>query len=242
MFHQDNHKVCPESLSILFPCYNDGGTIGSLIISAIAIAKPLFDDFEIVVVDDGSKDNSALILDELKQKYINLKIITHEKNSGYGAALNSGFHACTKEFIFYTDGDAQYDVFELPNLLEALELDTDIVNGYKVSRADPYYRILIGKLYNFINKKTFHLNIKDIDCDFRLIRKSFLNKLNLHASGGEICVELIAKAQKEKAKFKEIQVSHYHRVYGKSQFFSVKNIIRTARGVLKLRKQLKGNT
>jgi len=104
------------SLSIFFPCYNDAGTIGSLVISAYEVAKSLTYDFEVIVIDDGSEDNSKDVLDSLLQIYNDLKIVYHETNQGYGSVLKSGFKNSSKDFIFYTDGDGQYDEYEFFNL------------------------------------------------------------------------------------------------------------------------------
>ncbi|RKY32717.1 MAG: glycosyltransferase family 2 protein [Candidatus Omnitrophota bacterium] len=222
------------SLTCFFPCYNDAGSIASIVVLANKTASEITDDYEIIVIDDCSRDNSRLVLKELKQKFPRLRLIFHEKNKGYGGALKSGFYGATKEFVFYTDGDFQYDVTELKKLVGGLDENTDVVNGYKISRSDPLNRIIIGRTYQYLMKSLFNLKIKDVDCDFRLMRRAIFDKLKLKHDSGVICVEMIRKIQDLGYKFKEVPVSHYHRVYGSSQFFNFRRIFRVAKDLYKL--------
>lgn len=216
-----------SSLSIFFPCYNDKGTIASLVLEARRVAERLTDDFEIIVIDDGSSDGSRDLLLELQHQVVQLKLVFHEKNLGYGGALRSGFKTAGKEFIFYTDGDGQYDVKELPLLAERMAAGVDIVNGYKIKRSDPWHRLVIGYIYQYSIKVIFGLKIKDVDCDFRLMRMSIFDVISLESNTGTICVELIKKIQDAGFRFVEVGVSHYHRTYGSSQFFTPKRIAST---------------
>lgn len=222
------------SISIFFPCYNDANTIGKLVNDAYKIVPKLTSDFEIIVVNDGSKDNSAEILLQLQKKHPDLKIITHPKNLGYGAALRSGFAASTKTLVFYTDGDGQYSVNELPIIYQLMTPDVDFVNGIKMTRQDSAYRIILGNLYSFIARWGFWLPITDVDCDYRLIRKSLLDKLKLTATSGNICVELTKSAQRAGASFREVSIHHYERQYGKSQFFNLGHLSSTFSGLTTL--------
>mgnify|MGYP001605102971 CR=1 FL=1 len=214
------------SISVFFPCYNDAGTIGSMVILAFEVLSEISEDYEVIVVDDGSTDASRDILKELKIRYKDrFRVIEHEKNMGYGGALRTGFKNAAKELIFYTDGDAQYDVRELKKLLALMGDDTDVVNGFKTKRSDPYYRVLIGKIYHNLMKSMFNLKIRDVDCDFRLMRKRIFEKINLEYASGVICVEMVKKIQDAGFRFREVGVTHYFRAYGKSQFFNFKRII-----------------
>ncbi|MDO8430332.1 MAG: glycosyltransferase family 2 protein [bacterium] len=215
------------SLSIFFPCYNDKGTIAFMVLEAKKVAQQLTNDFEIIVIDDGSTDGSRELLSALKEQVPELKLVFHEKNGGYGAALRSGFKAATKELVFYTDGDAQYDVRELPLLLSKLTPDVDIVNGYKIKRSDPLHRIIVGYIYQYVMKLVFWLPIKDPDCDFRLIRRKVFDKVSLQSSTGTITIELVKKIQQAGFRFSEVGVHHYFRIYGKSQFFNFKRVFKT---------------
>lgn len=215
------------SISIFFPCYNDAKSIGRLIEDAFRTVRKLTRDYEVIVIDDGSRDNSRQVLKKLTKKYHKLKLVFHEKNIGYGGALRSGFQIASKDCIFYTDGDGQYDIKELPVLLTIMTPDVDFVNGIKMTRSYPTHRIIIGKLYSFIVRWLFLLPIYDIDCDFRLIRKGIVKKLNLTSSSGSICIELVKKAQIVGAKFREVSIHHFERRWGRSQFFVPKQIIST---------------
>jgi glycosyltransferase involved in cell wall biosynthesis len=215
------------SLSIFFPAYNDAGTIASLVIIAHMTARTLTDDYEVIVVNDGSPDHTGELLDELARQYAWLRIVHHPKNRGYGGALRTGFKSATKELVFYTDGDAQYDPRELVNLYDALKERVDFVNGYKIGRSDPLHRILIGRIYHYFVKTVFGLSLRDVDCDFRLMRKSVFDKVELTRDSGVICVELMKKVQDHGFRIAEVPVHHYHRTYGKSQFFNFARVGRT---------------
>ena len=164
------------SISAFFPCYNDESTIAGLVREADAQLRCATDDYEIIVVNDGSRDGSAAVLAELAQQMPRLKVVTHDVNRGYGGALRSGFAAATKELVFYTDGDGQYDVGEIPIMLALLVDDTDFVNGMKMSRSDPTYRVFVGNLHKFVTRWAFWLPIDDVDCDYRLMRRSVLEQ------------------------------------------------------------------
>jgi len=215
------------SLSIFFPCYNDKGTIGTLVLEAKQVAEKLTNDFEIIVIDDGSTDGSRELLRSLQNEVHQLRLVFHKKNKGYGATLRSGFKASVKDLIFYTDGDGQYDVKELPLLWKKMSKDIDIVNGYKIKRSDPMHRIIVGAIYQYIMKLAFSLPIKDPDCDYRLIRKRVFEKVNLKSNTGTITIELVKKIQQAGFKFTQVGVHHYFRTYGKSQFFNFSRVIKT---------------
>jgi glycosyltransferase involved in cell wall biosynthesis len=226
------------SLSIFFPAYNDGGTIPSMVLTAQIAARALTDDYEIIVVNDGSQDHTALVLAELEKQIPQLRVIHHPQNKGYGAALRTGFVSAAKEWVFYTDGDAQYNPLELSVLVEALREGVDVVNGYKISRNDPLIRILIGAIYNFGVKLAFGIHLKDVDCDYRLMRRTIFSEIELESNTGSICVEMVKKIQDAGFKFAEAPVSHYHRQYGHSQFFNWRRLLRTARHLLILWREL----
>ena len=215
------------SISVFFPCYNDAKTIGTLVENAFAVLAKLTNNHEVIVVDDGSKDNSREILTRLSKRYKRLKLIFHKRNRGYGGALKSGFTASTKDVVFYTDGDGQYDVHELKFLCDLLAPDVDFVNGIKMRRSDPGHRIFLGNLHKFANRWLFWLPIYDVDCDFRLIRRTILKKINLESNSGSICIELVKKAEQAGATFRQVSVHHYDRKYGRSQFFRPWRIFKT---------------
>jgi glycosyltransferase involved in cell wall biosynthesis len=222
-------------LSVFFPAYNDAGTIASLVISAVTVAASLTDDFEVIVVNDGSKDDTGRILDELQRLYPDrVRIVHHETNRGYGGALRTGFATASKDLVFYTDGDAQYDPAEMTLLWPKMTSDVDWVNGWKISRSDPLHRIIIGRVYHHVVKILFGLKVRDVDCDFRLMRRRIFDVVRLEKNSGVICLEMMKKFQDAGFRVAEQPVHHYHRAYGKSQFFNFPRIYRTAIDVMKL--------
>ena len=214
-------------LSIFFPAYNDAGTIASLVLVAHMTARELTEDHEVIVVEDGSPDHTGPLLDEMARHFPWLKVVHHGANRGYGGALRSGFAAAAKELVFYTDGDAQYDPREMARLWEAFSPEVDFVNGYKITRHDPLHRVVIGRLYHWFVKLAFGLRLRDVDCDFRLLRRGILDKVRLTRSSGVICVELMKKVQDHGYRIAEVPVHHFHRSYGKSQFFNLPRVART---------------
>jgi len=223
-----------ESISAFFPAYNDAATISSMVIATLLTLPKVTDDYEVIVVNDGSPDHTGEMLGELARVYPEVRIITHEKNRGYGGALRSGFGAATKSWIFYTDGDAQYDPRELPRLVAAVTGDCDVVNGYKIERFDPLHRVVIGRLYHHIVRLLFGFRLRDVDCDYRLIRRAVFDKVSLDSTSGTICLELVKKLQDLGFRFKEVPVHHYHRAHGKSQFFNFPRLIKTAKQLMGL--------
>jgi glycosyltransferase involved in cell wall biosynthesis len=215
------------SISVFFPAYNDARSIGKLVEDTLEILSQLTDAYEVIVVNDGSADETQDVLDELKLKYDAVRVVRHETNKGYGGALQSGFRAAANELVFYTDGDGQYDVRDLLKLFPLLTDDVDVVNGYKMERSDKMNRKIIGTFYNRLAHFLFSLPIRDVDCDFRLIRRTILGKISLYSSSGSICVELVYKLWRAGARFAETGVNHHARQYGKSQFFTVRRVSKT---------------
>lgn len=243
------------SISIFFPFLNDWGTVGSLIGLSIATVSKLTSDWEIIIVNDGSKkeDREALGMvaefynakfkmqnAKLQFKIKNfknrerIKIVDHEKNRGYGGALRSGIAASTKDLIFYTDCDAQYDPRELRLLYEKMKPEVGMVNGYKIKRNDPWFRIVAGRMYHYIVKFAFGIPVRDTDCDFRLMRREIFSNIKLFENTGTICVELVKKIDRAGYPITEVPVHHFWRTSGKSQFFNFKRLYKTGTNLLKL--------
>jgi glycosyltransferase involved in cell wall biosynthesis len=217
-----------ESISAVFPAYNDAPTIAGLIDKTHKLLRGTGRDFEIVVVDDGSRDGTAQVLEQSLARHSDtLRVVRHEVNRGYGAALRSGFDAATKELVFYTDGDGQYDPAELPLLLARLTPEIGLVNGYKIKRHDPLYRIVVGKTYNAFVRFSFQLQVRDVDCDFRLIRRALLREARLESDSGVICVEIVNNLQRLGCRMAEVPVHHYPRTAGRSQFFRFRAVTET---------------
>lgn len=222
------------SLSVFFPAFNDALSIPDLVHKAYRVAGRVTDDFEVIVVNDGSQDATADALSRLRVVFPSLRVVTHPLNRGYGGALQSGFAAALKEWVFYTDGDGQYDPADLESLASGMRADIDLVNGYKLKRRDTLARAILGALYNFAVRRLFGLRLRDIDCDFRLIRRSKLQSIRLVTTSGAVCVELIKKLQDSDAGMLEVGVAHYPRLHGSSQFFEASRIVKTLQQVIGL--------
>jgi glycosyltransferase involved in cell wall biosynthesis len=223
------------SLSVFFPAYNDAATIGGLVEKTFHLLQAVDSDFEVIVIDDGSVDETPQILERLLARYGEaFRVVRHPANRGYGAALRSGFAAATKELVFYTDGDGQFDPGELPLLLARMEPHIGLVNGYKIARQDPWYRILLGEVYNAVVRRAFRIGIRDVDCDFRLIRRELLVRTRLRSDSGCICVELLQQLQELGCGMAEVPVHHYPRIAGRSQFFRLSSVANTLRQLASL--------
>jgi len=222
------------SLTAFFPAYNDQFTIEGIVRTVAVELRKVTGNFEVLVVNDGSKDQTGTILDRLSAELPFLRVIHHERNLGYGAALITGFKNAKKDLIFYTDGDGQYDVRELHNLLALLKPNIDMVNGYKVKRADAWYRIFIGAAYRRTMRWAFRLSIRDVDCDFRLFRRYIFETISLESRSGVICVEMAKKFEQAGFRMAEVPVSHYPRMHGRSEFFRFRHLVFTFKGLLKV--------
>ncbi len=223
------------SISAFFPCYNDAKSIESMVRSVRGALQRSVDDFEIIVVNDGSADDSADVLARLADE-LGVVVVTHEVNRGYGAALISGFTTATKEWVFYTDGDAQYDPAELTDLVAAADDTVDLVQGVKIGRGDPLHRRIIGRVYHHGVRLAFRLQVQDTDCDFRLIRRTAVPELR--SNSGVICVELMRRMQEQGSPFVEVPIHHYERPHGSSQFFRIRHLLQAIRGLAVLWWQL----
>ena len=223
--HKSNSKS--YGLSVFFPAFNDEDSIATLVHEAMDAALRITNDYEVVVVNDGSSDGTATVLNDLASREPRLRVIHHPRNLGYGGALRSGFESATKDLIFYTDGDGQYDVREMASLVPLMVEDVDVVNGYKIRRSDSRRRIVLGAIYKFLARRMFGLPIRDVDCDFRLMRREAVQSLKLTSTSGVICTEMIYKLSKAGYRFAETPVNHYPRLHGQSQFFTLRRVTKT---------------
>jgi len=213
--------VSPISLSVFFPACNDAESLRVLVPKAYRTLHGLSSDFEVIVVDDGSTDHTPDVLQELRGRFPSLQVVKHDRNRGYGAALRSGFQASSKPWVFYTEGDGQYDVAELGELVARLSDGVDAVNGYKLQRADSLHRRLLGRCYHGLVRFLLGVRLRDVDCDFRLLRRRVLDSVQLSFSSGAICAELMTQIERAGYRIEEVPVHHYPRMSGQSQFFRV---------------------
>jgi len=213
-----------KGISIFIPAYNDEKTIGKIILDAISVLDPLKLDYEIIIVDDGSKDTTAEIVKGLAETHKTIKLVQHGDNRDYGAALKTGFATASKEWVFYTDGDGQYDIKEITKLLPYTE-EFVFINGYIIKRMDPIYRIFIGKAYQFLIDICFGKTLIYTNCDFRLIKKEIMDRITISSNSGFAPAEIVTKLVRNRAMIKQVSIKHLPRIYGRSSFFKLKKII-----------------
>ncbi|MFC1666691.1 glycosyltransferase family 2 protein [Candidatus Omnitrophota bacterium] len=212
-----------KGISIFIPAYNDEKTVRQLILDAISVMDPLDLDYEIIIVDDASRDATVKIVKRLAETHKKVKLVQHKENRDYGGALRSGFRAATKEWIFYTDGDGQYDIKEITGLLPYAG-EFDLINGYIQKRMDPWYRIFAGKIYQFLIDCLFGKTLIYTNCDFRLIRKEIIDRVSINSNSGFAPAEIIIRLVRSGVRVKQVPVSHFPRRYGRSTFFNMKRI------------------
>ncbi|MCU1345046.1 MAG: glycosyl transferase family 2 [Acidimicrobiia bacterium] len=223
----DSLNPAVDSVSVFFPCYNDADTIERMVVTAHDALCHFGAPFEIIVVNDGSTDRSAEVLAELSARVPELRVVTHSANRGYGGALITGFTSCTNQWVFYTDGDGQYDPSEILDLLKEATAAVDWVQGWKIERGDSWVRKVAGRAYHHTVRLLFRLQVRDTDCDFRLIRKALLERVTLTAHSGAVCAEMMYQFRKAGGRVVEVPVHHYAREFGTSEFFKVTNVTRS---------------
>ena len=224
-----------KNLSVFFPCFNEEGSITDTVNKATQVLEKLSIDWEIIIVNDGSKDGTTDVADGLAKSNSRVKVIHHPKNLGYGEALKSGFYGAKYDVIAYTDGDGQFDFSEINKFIEKLEI-ADLVIGYRIKRADPFYRKIFAKGWNLSLLLLFGMRLKDVDCGFKVVKKKVLERIPKLESqrGAMINAELAIKAKKFGFRISQVGVNHYPRLLGKPTGASIPVIIRSYFDLLKL--------
>ncbi len=225
------------SLSVFFPCFNEEQNLPGVVERAVTVLEQLRADYEIIIVDDGSRDHTPGIADDLAQKNDRIKVVHHATNLGYGAALQSGFRAATRDLVFYTDGDGQFDIREMPILLARIQ-DADIVSGYRLNRQDPFMRKLNGWCWTQLVCLVFWMRIRDIDCAFKLYRRSLFAGMPLRSTGALIDTEVLARAKRRGCRIVQCGVHHYARRAGHQTGANWRVIWRAFRELIQLRRRI----
>ncbi|UCC98351.1 MAG: glycosyltransferase family 2 protein [Phycisphaerales bacterium] len=226
------------SVSVFFPCYNEQENVGRTVENALMVLGKLDADFEVIIVDDGSKDGTGRIADEIAGRDSRVKVVHHERNLGYGAALRSGFKTATKELVFYTDGDGQFDMNEMPPLLDLME-HYDIVSGYRLNRRDSFVRKINGWAWTKLVCLLFGLNIRDIDCAFKLYRRGIFDRIELSSTGALIDAEILARAALKGYRITQKGVHHYPRTAGVQTGASLRVIARAFKELFELHHRIR---
>jgi len=204
-------------LSYFFPAHNEEANLAPLVDEALATLPSLADEFEVIIVDDGSRDATPRLADELAAAHPGLvRAVHHPTNRGYGAALRSGFGAARHDLVAFTDGDRQFRVADLGRLTARLaQADApDVVAGYRIRRADPFVRTVYARLYRLANRVFFGLRVRDVDCACKLFRRASLDGLRVESGGAFFSAELLIKLRASGRRVAEVGVPHYERTAG----------------------------
>jgi glycosyltransferase involved in cell wall biosynthesis len=201
-------------LSVVVPCFNEEGNVARVIRQAAKVGRSVASELEIIVIDDGSTDDTARILADLKPAIPELEVVQHCRNRGYGAAVRSGLCRARMEYVFLTDGDGQFDLSELPEAVRLLRAH-DLVAGYRLQRRDGWWRRLWGRVWTALVNRVFGLRVRDANCAFKLLPQSLVRTSNLRSDGALISAELLAEARRSELTIAECPVSHYPRLVGR---------------------------
>lgn len=205
------------SLSVFFPAYNDEGNIGKVTERAVEVLEEMGADYEVIIVHDGSPDRTGEVADELARRHPRVRVIHHERNLGYGAALKTGFTSAKNEYIFYTDGDNQFDVGEMKKFVPLVSLGlSDLVVGFRNRKQYSLYRKITSFTYNLVLQVLFDLPYRDVDCAFKLVPKSLIDGMVISSVDAFIDAELLIRAQQRGYAITEIGVTHRPRETGVS--------------------------
>jgi len=226
------------SVSVFFPCYNEQGNVARTVENALRVLEKLNADFEIIVVDDGSSDGTGRIADEIAGRDKRVKVVHHEHNLGYGAALRSGFASATKELVFYTDGDGQFDMNEMPSLLPLME-QWDIVSCYRLNRRDTFIRKVNAWAWTKLVCLLFGLKIRDVDCAFKLYKREIFDRIKLSSTGALIDAEILARAAGKGYRITQKGVHHYPRTAGAQTGAKLRVVLRAFKELFKLHHQIR---
>jgi len=227
-----------SSLSIFFPCYNEEGNIECVTRAALDAAPRFAERFEIILVDDGSSDRTGEIADSLAAEVSQVRAVHNRPNLGYGGAVARGLTESQMEWIFFTDGDGQFDIGELSKLVELLDR-CDLAVGYRINRADNPIRRLNAFCWGVLIRALFGLKVRDIDCAFKLLPKSLIGAIELHSSGAMISAELLAKAKYRGLRIAEVGVNHHPRTAGEQTGANAKVILKAFRELFRLRRHIR---
>lgn len=226
-----------SGISVVLPAYNEEKNIPKTVTAVVRTMKDITDDFEVLVVDDGSKDRTVEVTLELAAKYPEVKLLKHDINQGYGAALHSGFYAATKELVFMTDSDAQFDVGEITKLVPLIQ-EADLVIGYRAKRKDPVVRRLNALGWKLLINTLFGYTARDVDCAFKLFKRDVLKHITIESRGATFSAEFLVRAKLGNYRIREVPVSHFPRLEGRPTGARIGVILRAFRELIRFHRRL----
>lgn len=235
---QDPGSPFSGGVSAFLPCHNEEGNVERVVRAVVRALEPLGVPFEVIVVDDGSTDRTAAIAQRLAGEDPRVRLVRHSRNLGYGAALRTGFAASRYPWIFFTDGDGQFNPQDLARLLPHAA-SADLVVGYRLHRRDPAHRRLFGRLWNLLVRSWFGVRVRDVDCAFKLVRREVVQDLPLRATGAFLSTELLCRAAQKGARIVEVPVPHYPRRWGRQTGGRPDVILRAFVELWRLRRELR---
>jgi len=227
-----------SSVSVILPAHNEEGNIEAVILHALEVMPEVADQFEIVVVDDGSTDRTGPIAEAVAADRTQVRVVHHPRNLGYGNAWRTGIRAASGDWIFFMDSDRQFDIAEISKLAQKAT-DHDIVAGYRIHRRDPYYRFLVGSCFNILVTLLFDVHLRDIDCGFKMFRSYLLKPMELESPGALINTEIHAKANRVGARMAEVGINHYPREIGRQSGTKFKVMASALAEIVRLRWRLR---
>jgi glycosyltransferase involved in cell wall biosynthesis len=227
------------SISLVVPAYNEADNIEALVAEATPALNAVTEDYEIVIVDDGSKDETAAVTRRVLETHPHVRLVQHEVNQGFGAAVLTGFTNAQKDWIFYTDADRQFVLSELQNFVPLME-KADVIAGYRAPRRDPFLRVFYGKGWSMLCTLVFGYTVRDVDCGFKLLRREIVEELapQIRSRGATFSIEWLVRAKRAGYRFVELPVSHRPRVAGSSTGSNLDVIVRAFRELIGVRLQL----
>ncbi len=226
-------------LTVVLPCFNEAPNVAHAIRAAERAACASADDYQIVVIDDGSTDGTAQIAADASRVVPNVRVVHHDGNRGYGAALASGLRAARMPWVLLTDADLQFDLDQIAAFVP-LTLDADLVLGWRMARRDPLHRRVNAVAWNWLVQRAFDLEVRDVDCAFKLIRREVVEEMPLTSTGAMISTELLVRAQAKGARVRELGVEHRARVAGEQSGANPRVVLRAFRELRQLRRELRG--
>src|SRR5438093_4699462 len=223
----------PGKISLVLPAHNEEPNIRAVVEEAKQVLPTAFTDYEVIVVNDGSKDRTLEIAQEMASEDPHVRVVNHPVNRGYGAALTSGFNAAEGDYIMFMDSDRQFDINDVHLLTPYVE-DYDIVAGYRIKRSDPAHRLLNAAIFGLAVRLLFDIQIRDIDSAFKIFHAEVLRGINLESPGALINTEILAKAKVQGCDLTQVGVNHYPRLEGEQSGASFKVVFRAFREILRL--------
>jgi glycosyltransferase involved in cell wall biosynthesis len=232
-------ELAMPSISLVLPAYNEAENVEPMVAEATPALEAIADDYEIIVVDDGSADDTAGVTRRVMESHPHVRLVQHEVNQGFGAAVFTGFTSAEKDWIFYTDADRQFVLGELERFVPYMDR-ADLIAGYRAPRRDPFMRVVYGKGWSMLCTLTFGYTVRDVDCGFKLFRREIIEELaqDIRSRGATFSIEWLIRAKRAGYRFAELPVTHRPRVAGSQTGANIDVIVRAFRELVEVRMQL----